>query len=176
MLKTIFEVLPGRQLVLIFCLLPVIAAAQDQEDLVTIDDLDLILGEWQGNLTYLDYRTGSPYKMPVEATVTAGKKNNLVELRLVYPNEPEANSKTKIVVAKDGRKINKQEVVSRLITSSGEIQIMTLTTGKDDNRRATIRHTYIFGKTRFVNRKEVKFSEAEDWLLRNEYNYRRKSY
>ena len=112
--------------------------------------------------------------MPVEATVTAGKKNNIILLNLVYPNEPKANNQTKIVVSPKGDKINKETVVSRIMKANGEVEIITESKGKDDNRKATIRQTYIFGRTRFINRKEVRFAEQDDWLKRNEFNYRRK--
>jgi hypothetical protein len=112
--------------------------------------------------------------MPVEATITAGKKNTLLEVEMVYPNEPKANNRSKIAISKDGKSINKQSIVSRLINSAGEVEIITKDSGKDDNRQATIRHTYILGKNRFINRKEVRFSEQDDWLMRNEFSYRRK--
>lgn len=151
-----------------------LSKAQKDENLVTIDDLDLIIGDWHGSLTYLDYSSGKPYSMPVEATISAGKKTNALDISIVYPNEPKANNDGKITISKDGKSINKQTVVSRIMNASGEVEIRTEDIGKDDNRKATIRYTYIFGKKRFINRKEVRFSEEENWILRNEYNYRRR--
>ena len=162
------------RILLILVVTPFLGQAQEKEDLVSIDDLDLIIGEWQGTLTYIDYGSGSPYTMPVEATITAGKKNNLLQIEMVYPNEPKANNSSKITISRDGKSINKQTIVSRLINASGEVEIITEDSGKDDNRQATIRHTYILGKDRFINRKEVRFAEQDDWLMRNEFSYRRK--
>ncbi len=135
------------------------------------DDLNVIFGEWKGTLTYVDYGTNKPFKMPANATVEQGKNEYQVQLLINYPKEPNANSKEKIKISKDGLEVNKTPVKSRQTLANDEVKITTEYYGKDNNKKALIRNVYILGPERFITRKEVKFDESEDWLLRNEYNF-----
>jgi len=40
---------------------------------ISPDDLNTISGEWNGTLTYVDYGTNKPFKMPANASVVPGK-------------------------------------------------------------------------------------------------------
>jgi len=135
------------------------------------EDLDIIVGEWEGSLTYLDYQTGNPYTMPANALIENGKNEYTLLLKNIYPNEPKANSKEKIKMSKDGSRLNKHDVTSRVELENGDIQIQTKHEGKDDRKSATIRYTYTFGENAFIIQKEVQFSDSEVWIKRNEYNY-----
>lgn len=112
--------------------------------------------------------------MPANVTIEEGKSEFTLTLNTKYPNEPKANNKSKISISKDGKSINKEKVVSRSREGSN-ILITTEYNGKDgnDNKKATIRHYYTFGTKNFIIRKEVRFDGEEEWILRNEFNYRR---
>ena len=144
--------------------------AQNQ---ISPNDLSILVGEWHGSLTYVDYTTNKPYTMPADVTVGLGNNKYHAQLLFRYPNEPNANSKDKIKISKDGLQVNKAKVISRKTMTDNEIEITTEYYGKDNNQKALIRAIYIMGPERFIIRKEVKFDTGEEWLMRNEYNFTR---
>lgn len=131
------------------------------------------IGEWKGSLTYLDYQTNEPFTMPVNLRIEKGKNKHQFKLFLEYPKETNANGIDKIKISKDGTKINKTDVISNRKISEEQFEIITEYSGKDNNEKAEIRVSYIIGKEEFIIRKEVKFENTENWILRNKYNYNR---
>ncbi len=150
-----------------------ISHANYSQNTISPDDLDKISGKWKGTLTYLDYSTNKPFTMPANVSVERGKNEYQVQLFINYPKEPNANSKDRIIISKDGLLLNKTRVTSREILTNQEIKITTEYSGKDNRNKALIRNIYIFGQQRFIIRKEVKFNDSEDWLVRNEYSFAR---
>lgn len=140
---------------------------------ISPDDLKMISGNWKGTLTYVDYGTNKPFTMPANVKVEKGTNDFQVGLLISYPKEPNANSKDKIKISKDGSSVNKNPVISRENLPDQEVKIITETGGKDNNQEALIRNIYIFGPERLIIRKEVKFNDAKDWFMRNEYNLER---
>ncbi len=134
-------------------------------------DLKIIIGEWTGSLTYLDYKTGKPYTMPADLIVKQGKNENQLLLLNKYPNEPKANNSDKVKIRKNGTILNKSAVTSREIQSNNRIQITTEKVGKDDSKIAVIRYIYLLGKEQFTIRKEVQFEASKEWIKRSEFNY-----
>ncbi|MBT8236739.1 MAG: hypothetical protein KJO04_11145 [Bacteroidia bacterium] len=143
------------------------------QNTITPDDLTMISGEWQGSLTYMDYSTNKPFTMPANVTVEQGKNEYQVQLLISYPKEPNANSKDKIKISKDGLLINKIRVTTREVLPNKVVKITSEYEGKDNNKSALLKKVYIFGPKQFIIRKEVKFDDAEDWLMRNEYSFKR---
>ena len=140
---------------------------------ITPDDLTTLLGEWKGSLTYTDYQTNKPFTMPANVVVSQGKNKNQLLLAVSYPQEAHANSKGKIKISKDGTQLNKHPVTSRQELPDGQLQITTEYIGKDNNKQALIKNSYIIGASQFIIRKEVKFDGDAIWLMRNEYKYGR---
>lgn len=138
-------------------------------------DFNTLIGSWQGSLTYLDYSSGKPYTMPADIVITRLNKTNSFIFSNIYPNELSANSTDTITISKDGTYINKEIVKSRRKLANGNISIITEELGKDgnDNKPATFRHTYSFGKTNFIMRKDVQFIGETNWINRHEYSYKR---
>ena len=143
------------------------------QNTISPDDLTMISGEWQGSLTYIDYGTNKPYTMPANVTVEQGKNEYQVQLLYKYPNEPNANSKGRIKISKDGLLVNKTKVTTREVLEKQVVKITSEYEGKDNNKSALIKNVYIFGPKQFIIRKEVKFDDAADWLMRNEYTFKR---
>lgn len=148
-------------------------SSRDVSEMVTPEDLKIILGKWTGSLTYVDYRTNKPFTMPSNVDVKQGKNEKQLLLLITYPKEPNANSKDKIKISENGQQLNKKEVNSRQILSNGQIQITTEYLGKDNNKPALIRNIYILGDKQFVIRKEVNFENTNNWMMRNEYSFER---
>jgi len=140
---------------------------------ITSEDLKIVIGNWEGSITYLDYQTNEPFTMPANLSITQGKNENCLKLNNIYPNEPKANNTEKIKLTKNGLKLNKKVITSREELKNGQLQIQTEDKGKDDNKNALIRYTYILSNDFFLIRKEVQFKEAGDWIKRSEYNYNR---
>lgn len=141
------------------------------QNTISPDDLNMISGKWQGTLTYIDYSTNKPFTMPANVIVEQGKNEYQVQLLINYPKEPNANSKDKINISKDGLLVNKTRVISREVFTNQEVKITTEYSGKDNREKALIRNVYIFGPKRFIIRKEVKFDDLADWLMRNEFSF-----
>lgn len=141
-----------------------------------LKDFQKLSGSWTGSLTYLDYSSGKPYTMPADIEVKIINDSNEFEFINTYPKEKSADSRQIISISQDGKYIGKQEVVSRMQTAGGRIEIVTQRQGKDgnDNKDALIKLTYTIGGTTFSMRKEVLFSGENKWILRHEYAYSRK--
>lgn len=166
------------KILIVFIILPSFVnyaqtSSADTSERISPEDLNIILGKWTGSLTYIDYRTNNPFTMPSNVDVKQGKNENQLLLLFAYPKEPNANSKDKIKISDDGQQLNKKEVKSRQKLSDGTTQITTEYLGKDNNKPALIRNIYILGDKLFVIRKEVNFENANDWMLRNEYSFKR---
>ena len=134
------------------------------------EDLKLLIGEWEGSITYLDYQTNKPFTMPANLIVEQGKNKYRLLLKNMYPNEPKANSSDKIKIAKDGRLLNNDTVILKETLKSGNIKIQTKKKGKDDNKQALIRYTYTIGNDNFSIKKEVQFNQKDEWIKRSEFN------
>ena len=146
---------------------------KSSEKNVLPEDLKMLLGDWSGSLTYMDYSSDKPYTMPANLKVKHGKNKYQFTLLFMYPNEPKANSKGKIMVSKNGEELNKKSVKSKQVLPNGQIQITTEYDGKDNNKNALIRNLYVLGSHQFVIKKEVKFKNSDEWLMRNEYHFER---
>ena len=144
-----------------------------QDPVLKAKELEPLIGEWTGSLTYINYGSGEPYTMPAKLSVAPGKKDEQFTLLYQYPKEPKANRTGKIVLSKNGRQVNKKPLTSVEQLDNGLLQVITESTGRDDNRKATIRNIYILGAEEFIIRKEVQFENTEAWLTRNEYSFKR---
>ncbi|MFK7810906.1 MAG: hypothetical protein AB8B59_00335 [Maribacter sp.] len=141
---------------------------------ITSEDLKLVIGNWEGSLTYIDYQSNKPFTMPANLIVTPGKNENSLVFQNEYPKEPKANNTDKIKITKKGELLNKNVVTSREALENGQLQIQTELEGKDAGKKAMIRYTYSVGSAIFIIRKEVKFEKATDWIKRSELKYVRK--
>jgi hypothetical protein len=152
-----------------------VTAQNGKVAIVTSDDLAFLVGNWSGSLTYLDYNSGQPYTMPAELVVVEGKTPRQLLLSYLYPDEPKANSKSKISISKDGATLNKKAVQSRKVLGNNGVEIIVEYRGKDGNegKSASIRNIYLVRESRFSIRKEVKYEATDEWILRNEYSFQR---
>ena len=48
---------------------------------VTTNDLNASFGFWEGELTYLDYQSGKPFRMPANLEVKQGKNKKRLILK-----------------------------------------------------------------------------------------------
>ena len=141
-----------------------------------LKDFHKISGSWKGSLTYLDYSTGKPYTMPADMEIKRINKTNKFAFSNIYPNEKSANSIDTIIISTDGKYIDKELIKSRRTLTNGDIEIITEEMGEDgnENKPATFRHTYTFGKTTCKKRKDIQFKGESEWINRHEYSYSKK--
>lgn len=140
---------------------------------ISSHDLEPLMGEWTGSLTYIDYSSSKPYTMPANLIVSQGKNQDQFLLFYAYPKEPKANNKEKLKISDGGQQLNNHPVISKQDLPDGELEITTEYSGRDNNKAALIRHIYTLGKDVFIVKKVVKFENSEAWLERNIYSFSR---
>lgn len=136
-------------------------------------DLKPFIGNWKGELTYIDYSSGKPYTMPANIEIKRGLVANQLLLTNLYPNEPKANSVDTVFISEKENSFDGASVKSLNKLKDGSKQIVTENTGTDgnDKKAALIRHTYTVSKTYYSNKKEVQFIGETKWVKRHEYKY-----
>ncbi len=142
----------------------------------SLNDLNKLIGNWDGSLTYLDYSSGKPYSMPANLAIKRITKTNSYSFVNFYPNEATANSIDTMVVSEDGKFFNGKLIISRHTIANGNIEFITEDLGEDgnDNRKALIHLTYSFNQKSFSKRKDIQFVGETQWIKRHEYLYTRK--
>jgi len=145
--------------------------ADDQTDpTASSEDFRAIVGSgWKGQLSYLDYSSEELSKIPV--AIQVDEPNGLtLGYSIRYPGETQYNSREEIEISHDGRKLNDGLISARKRDDNGDLMLVTTYQGKDDNRRADIRVTYVIGDRAFSISKEVRFENESDYFLRNQYS------
>ena len=166
-----------RKICFIPLLIMLCSAAAQKASKISANEFEILVGSWQGSLTYLDYSSGKPYTMSANIDIKRIGKTNEFIFSNIYPKEQNANSVDTLILAKDGAGINDETVSSKRKLSDGNTELVTEILGKDgnDQKPAMIRHTYIFGKELFIKTKYVQFVGQAEWIKRNEYSYKKKT-
>ncbi|MGB5491959.1 MAG: hypothetical protein WBM76_14115 [Woeseiaceae bacterium] len=134
------------------------------------EDFQVVAGSgWKGHLSYLDYSSEALSKIPVELQVDEPNGRTL-GYSIKYPGEAQYNSREKIQLSRDGRKLNGGLIIARKRDDNGNLILVTTYQGEDDNRPADIRMTYAIGSTAFSMSKEVRVEGRSDYFLRNQYS------
>lgn len=139
-----------------------------------ISDLAASVGNWEGNLTYLDYSSGNPYTMQanIKISFTADKKGYIMGYE--YPKEPHANSKDTTFA--NGNFFGKEKIVEFKKDNDGGYRLVTEIDGQDGNehKKAILKHIYVLQLNSYSIKKEVKFDGTDNWIKRHEYVFVRK--
>ena len=126
---------------------------------------------WEGNLMYVNYGDGK--EMNLRTTMQLKVKNNTIYFDTQYTDEPSANGTGKIKIRKDGRYFGKEEVIEKEILENGDLKVVTRFEGKDDNKTALIKKTYVIGDKLFSITKKVIYKKSDKTILRNKITYNR---
>jgi len=163
-------------LLLFTCFITLFSIAQQNKPEVKLKDLYGLIGCWEGTLTYLDYTSNKPYTMPAQFIVNDFRQSKIIGCKMMYPDEPKANSLDTIIVANGGRTLNGDTIIAKNKTAGDNLEIITesLAVDGNDSKPATIRHTYLISTESYIVKKEVRFAGQTTWLLRNEYRFKRK--
>lgn len=139
------------------------------------EDLRRLTGaRWAGTLTYTDYSSNRRVSIPSNLIVTErdGDATSWV-FEYEYPKEPKANGKREVMLGRDGATLDGATVVERTSLGGGLLRVVTEKRGRDDDRAALIRYTYLIGAASFSVRKEVRRDGAEPFFERNVYSWSR---
>ncbi len=133
----------------------------------------MLVGKWQGTLTYLDYSSGKPYTMPANINMEQIGNTSAFVVFHIYPDEPSANTADTITIYADKKRINNETIVAKRTLKNGNVEIVTEYLGTDgnENSAAKIRHIYTIGKMVFTKKKEIQFVGQTKWIKRHEYSY-----
>jgi hypothetical protein len=78
-----------------------------------------------------------------------------------------------IKLSRDGKTLPGEAVIERTMQSDGRLKVITTKPGKDNDRDAIFRYTYVIGPKAFSIRKEVKVNETDGFFERNTYRWTR---
>lgn len=142
---------------------------------ISNEDIKPLIGSWSGTLTYLDYTSNKPYTMPAELIVVQVDETNIYIFNVSYPDEPRANSADTVSISEDGSMLDGKNVISKRFINDKILEVVTeiMSVDGNENKAAAIRHTYSIGAEIFVIKKTVQFAGEEDWINRNEFNFKK---
>ncbi len=141
---------------------PVLAAQQ-----MVMKDLNPLIGEWQGTLTYLDYSSQQEVSIPVNLLVEKRNNKTLI-FKYIYPKEPKANSKATIKVG--GNTLNGRNIVGKSYDNN-YLLVVTEGSGRDNGKMARFTFTYQISSSFFSMRKDVEIDGEQ--FMRNRYDFSR---
>lgn len=148
---------------------PVLATAQPP---MGPDALDLLLGNWSGELMYVDYSSGVETHIP--ATLSAEKVGKRAwRMTFGYSDEPGSNEIDTVMLSADGHVFDGMEVIGSDTLADGALRITLEQDGEDDNAPARIRKVWTIGPDRCTLRKEVRPMNGGEFQLRHEYRFTR---
>jgi hypothetical protein len=150
-----------------------ISYSSSAQTTISSSDFKPLIGSWSGTLTYTNYSDGTPFSMPVELGIVQTEETNKFTLYFSFPDEPQANSEETVSISDSGTMINSESIISKQRLEGGNLEIVTQSMGTDDELPATIRRTYIIGADVFVTRKDVQFAGQDEWINRNEFNFKK---
>jgi hypothetical protein len=147
------------------------------QDSVTLQAKDLtpLIGNWKGNLTYLDYSSEKENTIPVQLVVyRLGESDDFV-FSFSYPEEPKANSIDTVSVHYYGTMLDEEVVQIKTRPCPACLHLITEQFALDgnDQKPAFLRKRYQVDPSKLEIRKEVKFLDEEGWIKRNEYRFER---
>lgn len=156
--------------------LAVTCLAFKADNKVNIKDFAPSFGKWKGSLTYLDYKTGKPFSMPANVTLTKSETNaNQLILAYEYPNEHKADGNDTLTISDGGLQLDNGKIISKQTQANGTIEIITEENGKDgnDHKSAIIKMTYLVGKDHFSIQKDVQFTGETKFIQRDIFSFKR---
>ncbi len=141
------------------------------QNTVQISDLEVLQGNWQGELMYINYSDNQ--EVTLKSTLQLEIKKDKVIGKIGYTNEPSANGKFVIKLKENGTFINNEEIITRSKQDDGSLKITTKYDGSDNNKPAIIFITYVLNDTNFTMTKEVLFENTTERFVRNRYTYKK---
>ena len=164
-----------KLIVIVVLVLAATSSVVCQSAKIKAEDISILEGKlWTGTLTYLDYSSGKRTTINSNVVVTrASRDGRTWTFAYAYPDEPKADSSSTVVLGEDGKSFFGETVIDRAVLPDKTIRLVTTQPGKDNDRPATYRYTYLIGRSAFSIRKEVLIDGTKDWFERNIYSWTR---
>lgn len=141
-------------------------------------DVDRLTGApWRGTLTYLDYTSHA--QTTIQSTLQMVRLPNQTDgasawdMRVGYPDEPNANSGETATLTRDGLVFRGGQVLERAVLADGAVRVVTEQDGEDDGRPARFRFVYLLAETQCSIQKLVRFTPQEAFFERHIYRWSR---
>jgi hypothetical protein len=154
----------------------ILAAALSVQTAVMIPgDVDRMTGAaWTGNLSYKDYQSGQVTMIAstLMVKVVDGAAHTWT-FAYGYPKEPKANSSRSVTLSPDGTTFDGEKVIERSSLPGGAVKVVTEKAGRDNDKDATFRLTYLIADKSFSIKKEVRYQGTAEFFQRNEYSWTR---
>ncbi|HEX8428713.1 DoxX family protein [Hymenobacter sp.] len=145
---------------------------------VAMQELSAIAQQWNGSLTYLDYKTKKPVTLVTTLNGMQSKPRELV-LDFIY-QEPEGNQVKgydKVQLSDDGTRLiwdgTPLQISRKTRLPNQALELVLEGRGFDDNRNCLIKRTLVLGASQFSVLKEVKYDGTESFITRNKYAFQR---
>lgn len=149
-----------------------------QNNTVSNSDFKEMIADWTGNLSYLNYQDDkSIFTIPciLKTTFKNGKLKTKITYDELDKKGKKMTSKSSFHISKDGQHLmvgkDKWKIISSK-KSDTQIQIITQTTGDDNNRPSEFRMTLTITKGESIQwKKEVKYQGTENFFNRNNFSF-----
>ncbi|MBO0356537.1 DoxX family protein [Hymenobacter sp. BT186] len=146
---------------------------------VTMPELQAVVQQWDGTLTYLDYKTQKQVSLVTTLNGMQSKPRELV-LDFIYrePEGGQVKGYDKVQLAADGLSVTWDGIPMRIVRKTRlpnqELKLVLEGRGRDDNKDCLIRKTVMLGVRQFTIVKEVKYDNNEGFITRNTYAFQQK--
>jgi len=143
----------------------------------TMRDLDGLPGSWAGTLTYTDYSDDKKQvTLPTKLEIVGRNDSLIFNYSYTEPNGKVVTDKGDMRIYDDGKQLlydgNEFDIVA--VRRVGDrLTIIGDREGKDNDKDAAIRETFVIGPGVFNITKEVKYETAEKFFVRNKLQLRK---
>jgi len=127
---------------------------------------------WSGNLMYINYSDGK--EIHINATLEIILTEDGIVQKMAYPDEPNANYTSDIPFKDNGRFFGDEEVIETKLINNQIVELTTYYKGMDNNKKADIYKTYLFGDTRLTITIVVVYKKTKQKMVRNRYTFTKK--
>ena len=159
----------------IFSLLLLLSISLQAQQLgVSIKDLRIIGGQWEGQLTYTDYSDDkSTSTLNCSMNIYWKGKKAKITTGFVEPNGKVIDDISFLKLIKNKRGIKLAGVkyqIDSFKKGQGKLKLVMSCKGKDNLKPATIRQTISFDQKKLILLKEVRYGGSADFFVRNRYD------
>lgn len=145
---------------------------------VAMHELQPIVQQWNGSLTYLDYQTKKTVTLVTTLHGTQANPQELV-LNFVYqePGGAQVKGYDKLQLSADGTRLvwdgTPLEIHRKTRLPNQALELVIEGRGQDDNKNCLIKRTVVLGTRQFSVLKEVQYDAAGGFIVRNKYEFQR---
>lgn len=143
---------------------------------LTNDHLEIFKGDWEGNLTYLNYGDDKTLvTLPVKLVATFGEKG--LKFEYFYTEPGGAIEKRTGKFELRGEKVyynGRWELVSTDVQDKEHWTMELKSSGKDNNRKADFQKTIVVTASKITVTKKVKYEGTDAFFMRNQHTFEKK--